>query len=251
MGNEAIAVGALQGKTAIVTGGTSTFGLGAARALIERGATVVLADGDGLTEAMDGLNADGRVLTVRADLTDAAALEQVVRTTLDHCGRVDILVNAAGEAVTPAYRTWNAISDDEWHDCVNAQVTSVWVACRAVAPTMKQQKSGRIINVGSSAVMTGLSGYLPYVASKSALLGMTRAIARELGEHGIAVNMIYPPLQVGSSGDEQFEAEQAALEPSLGHGATDIGGALAFLCGDGVDFITGQTWIIDRGSVLQ
>jgi NAD(P)-dependent dehydrogenase (short-subunit alcohol dehydrogenase family) len=240
---------ALRGKVAIVTGGARALGLESSLALATLGARVLVADRDATDEAARKIRAvDGEAVAVDVDPCDKSSTDRMVLTALEQFGRVDILVNAAGEVEQPVAAKWDEITDDTWNSCVATQAKTVWLGCRAVAATMKQQRSGRIVNVGSTAVLTGTPGYLPYVTAKSALLGITRSIARELGAFGIAVNMIYPEPQAV---DDPAFGEGVTPEPSLAAGPVDLTGALAFLCGEGVDFITGQSWIIDRGRVLQ
>jgi NAD(P)-dependent dehydrogenase (short-subunit alcohol dehydrogenase family) len=240
---------ALRGRVAIVTGGARALGLDSSLALGTLGATVLVADDHGTDEAVEKIRAiDGEAMAVDVNPCDTTAMDRLVLTAVEQFGRVDILVNAAGEVERPVATRWNEIANDAWTSCVATQAKTVWLGCRAVAATMKQQQSGRIVNVGSSAVLTGTPGYLPYVTAKSALLGVTRSIARELGPFNIAVNMIYPEPQAA---DEASFGGRVVPEPSLGSGPVDLTGTLAFLCGDGVDFITGQSWILDRGRVLQ
>jgi 3-oxoacyl-[acyl-carrier protein] reductase len=240
---------ALRGKVAIVTGGARGLGLESSVALASLGATVLVADADGTDEAVGKIQAaDGDAVAVAVDPGSTAAMDRLVLTALEQFGRVDILVNAAGEVERPVATAWNQITDEAWNGCVASQVKTAWLGCRAVAATMRRQQSGRIVNVGSSAVLTGTPGYLPYVTAKSALLGLTRSVARELGAAGVAVNMIYPEPQAA---DDPAFGGGVVPEPSLGAGPVDLAGTLGFLCGDGVEFITGQSWIVDRGRVLQ
>jgi 3-oxoacyl-[acyl-carrier protein] reductase len=249
MSKTAVQAAELQGKVAIVTGGARGLGLESGLALAALGATVLVADDQRSDEAVEKIRAaDGEAMGLDVDPCDPTAMDRLVVTAVEQFGRVDILVNAASEVAQPVATRWNEITDDAWNSCVATQAKTVWLGCRAVAATMKQQQSGRIVNVGSSAVLTGTPGYLPYVTAKAALLGVTRSIARELGAFNVAVNMIYPEPQAV---DDPAFGGGVVPEPSLGAGPVDLTGALAFLCGDGVDFITGQSWILDRGRVLQ
>jgi 3-oxoacyl-[acyl-carrier protein] reductase len=126
-------------------------------------------------------------------------------------------------------------------------VRGTWLSCRAVAPYLKRQRSGRIVTFGSTAAVAGVAGYLPYVTAKAALVGLTRALARELGEFGVAVNMVCPSIDA-LDGSDPVNAEAA-----LGTGATpdQVADAVVFLAGDGTDFVTGQSWVVDGGLVLQ
>src|SRR5262245_9509160 len=184
----------LKGKVGIITGGAAGLGLAYARRFLEEGARVVVADIVDPAPALRELGSAGEVHAVRSDVASAAAVEAMVSEAVRRFGRVDILVNNAAlfAGLTPT--PFEQIQEAEWDRLMAVNVKGVWLCCRAVAPVMKAQRSGRIINIASAIVAKGTPLLMHYVASKGAVIAMTRVLARELGEHGVAVNALAPGL---------------------------------------------------------
>jgi NAD(P)-dependent dehydrogenase (short-subunit alcohol dehydrogenase family) len=247
----------LMGRTAIVTGAATGIGLAIARRLASDGASVVLADVLDVEVAARALREDGLKATgVKADVTDADAVEALVAATLNEFGRIDILVNNA--AISGSLRQ-TAIEDmalEDWRKILDVNATGVFLCCRAVARPMKAQGSGCIVNLASGTAFKGTPFILHYVASKGAVISMTRALARELGERSITVNAVAPgyTLTETQMENDEFRASQrdiAVAGRALKRDAfaSDIVGAVSFLAGEDARFITGQILAVDGGSV--
>ncbi|MCL6637728.1 MAG: 3-oxoacyl-ACP reductase FabG [Alicyclobacillus sp.] len=250
----------LLGKVAIVTGGGHGIGKAYARRLAEEGARVVIAELDeqACQRVAEELSACGwEVLGVPVDVRDEQQLQAMAEKSLSRFGRIDILVNnAAVFATIPISRTtFDRIDPTEWDLVMEVNVKGTWLACRAVAPVMQAQRSGKIINIASGTAFHGRGGRIHYISSKAAILGFTKALARELGDFNINVNCIAP----GSTLSEENPDDQVVqhrLESSrtrvLKRVQTpeDLLGALVFLASSESDFITGQTLVVDGGNYM-
>jgi len=184
----------LQNQVAIITGGAAGLGLAYARRFLAEGARVLIADIVDAAPALRELGREAPVHAVRADVASASSVEAMVADAVQRFGRVDILVNNAALFASLAPTPFEKIDEAEWDRLMAVNVKGVWLCCRAVAPIMKAQGSGRIVNVASAIVAKGTPFLMHYVASKGAVIAMTRVLARELGEHGIAVNALAPGL---------------------------------------------------------
>ncbi len=247
----------LTGRSAIVTGAGQGIGKAMAARLAADGASVVIADIAQYDVAAAQLAKSGaRTLGLRVDVsseTDTASMaEEAVRAF----GRIDILVNCAAMFATVKLGPFEAIPVDEWKRLLEVNVLGVALCCKAVTPQMRRQKSGRIINLASGAPLKGVPYFLHYIASKGAVIAMTRGLARELGKDGITVNTIAPGLTVsdGTAGRPEHLRNHAE---SIGSRAIqreerpeDLVGALSFLASDDSAFVTGQTLVVDGGSAM-
>jgi 3-oxoacyl-[acyl-carrier protein] reductase len=167
----------------IVTGAASGLGAVYCSALSAAGYTVVGAD----VAAVDGVE-----LAVAVDVTDREGTERLAEQVLAHFGRIDALVNNAAVYSSIVKKPFEQITDEEWDDVMRVNVKGAWLCARAVVPTMRRQRGGKIVNVSSMTVPTAPPGFAHYVASKAAIVGLTRALARELGPDGICVNTLTP-----------------------------------------------------------
>jgi 3-oxoacyl-[acyl-carrier protein] reductase len=245
----------LEGKVAIVTGGGRGLGAGYCRALAAEGASVVVADiaEKGAREVADEIGG----LAVRVDVSDDASVQSMVATAMERYGRIDILINNAAlysELLRPP-KAFDAIPIDEWDRVMAVNVRGVWRCCVAVAPVFRQQRSGVIINISSGTIFFGAPGFMHYVTSKAAVWGMTRVLARELGDVGVRVNTITPGHTSSEAAREVYSPE--ALEASAQRRifkreetGDDLIGTVLFLCSDASAFITGQTLNVDGGAVM-
>jgi NAD(P)-dependent dehydrogenase (short-subunit alcohol dehydrogenase family) len=247
----------LAGKVVIVTGGAAGIGLAYARRFLAEGARVVLADVADVVTAAKSLKAYERVLAVRVDVSDAASVRAMVQATVARFTRVDVLVNNAAVFATLKPQPFEQISESEWDRVMAVNVKGVWYCARAVVPVMRGQGGGRIINVASAIVGKGTALLLHYVTSKGAVVAMTRALARELGPDGITVNAVAPGFILSDSvqknpdiGEFQLDAIMRARSLKRDAYPEDVEGAVLFLASDDSAFMSGQTLVVDGGSVF-
>ena len=246
----------LEGQVAIVTGAARAIGRAIAETLAARGATAVsidLAPADDTVASIEA--AGGSALAITADVTDEAAVAASFAHVLDTYGRVDVLVNNAGLFAGIERRPFWEIDLDEWERVVGINVRSVFLCSRAVAEPMREAGSGRIVNIASNVVTFGMPNLMHYVASKAAVIGMTRSMARELGPSGIAVNAVAPGLVTTEITAETVPAEyrelvakgQCLQVPIL---PADIADAVAYLAGPAARMVTGQTLLVNGGATM-
>ena len=241
-------------RVAIVTGGARHIGAAYARKLAEEGAAVVIADIlEGEPVANEIHAAGGKALALKIDVADEADTGRMAVETVKAFGRIDILVNNAAIFINIQRHPFYEISAEEWDRVSAVNIKGPFLCAKAVFPQMKEQKSGKIINISSSTAYWGTPNFLHYVASKAALIGMTRSLAREVGEFGICVNAIAPGL-IEHEGQNAPKAltELQLKERSIKRLQTpeDLMGTLVFVCSSDSDFMTGQTIVVDGGGVF-
>ncbi len=240
-------------RVAIVTGSGQGIGEGIARTLAGAGARVVV--NDLVSEKVDEVVADFRAAGFdaagqTADVATAEGAEGLVATALDTYGRVDILVNNVGMARD----AWLAkMSEEDWDTVLEVNLKSQFLCCRAVAPHMMEQKSGRSINISSRARLGG-PGQANYAASKGAVISLTRTLALEMARYGITANCIAPalvdtPLFRGLEEEVQERLVKAIPAGRVGT-PEDIGNAALFLAADESSYVTGQTLYVCGGRSL-
>ena len=247
----------LRGKVAVITGGAAGIGFAYAKRFLAEGARVVVADVADPAAAVDKLDAAGRALGVRADVSDAGSVRAMVEAALARFGRIDVLVNNAAVFATLKPQPFDEIPEAEWDRVMAVNVKGVWNCARAVVPAMRAQGGGRIVNVASAIVAKGTALLMHYVTSKGAVVAMTRALARELGPDRITVNAVAPGLilsdTVQANPDITAFQETAIMQArSLKRDAfpDDVEGTVVFLASDDSAFMSGQTLIVDGGSVF-
>jgi 3-oxoacyl-[acyl-carrier protein] reductase len=215
---------------------------------------VVVADLDLPMETVDEIESIGaQAYPVEVDVADRASTEAMAASALDRFGRIDVLVNNAAFYMAVTKSRFEDITVDEWELCFAVNVRGPWLCARAVSPTMRRQGSGKIVNIASMTVEDGTPDFLHYVASKSAIIGLTRSLARELGDDGIAVNTITPDyiphdkdyaaeqwdgLNAWIEGDRCFKREQVP---------EDMVGTLLYLASSQSDFVSGQNIRVNGG----
>jgi 3-oxoacyl-[acyl-carrier protein] reductase len=251
----------LTDRVAIVTGGGHGLGRHYAAAYVAEGAVVVIAEIDAAAgaAAAEELTAEGgRAFAIATDVSDEASVRAMVAQAIGAFGRIDILVNNAAmfASVPITQGPFDRIPLDEWDHLFAVNVRGTWLCCREVIPHMRIGGYGKIINISSGTAAKGIPNMLHYVASKAAVEGLTRALAREVGATaGICINAVAP-------GNTESEPRMAGLTPEARSMALrdrifqraekpeDLVGTVVFLSSPESDFITGQTIHVDGGSVL-
>jgi NAD(P)-dependent dehydrogenase (short-subunit alcohol dehydrogenase family) len=221
------------------------------------GASVTVADIAGYdVTAAELAKAGARSLGLKVDVSSESDADSMAEETLKTFGRIDILVNCAAMFASVKIGPFEEIPADEWRRLLEVNVLGVALCCRAVTPQMRKQKHGRIINLASGAPLKGVPYFLHYIASKGAVIAMTRGLARELGRDGITVNAIAPGLTLSEATTGRSEHLRNHAESIRSRALqreehpSDLVGAVSFLAGDDAAFMTGQTLAVDGGSAM-
>ncbi len=237
-------------KTALVTGGSRGIGAAVARRLAADGYRVAVnyhfarAQAEALAEELGGI-------AVQADVSDSAQVQKMVDTVLEKFCQLDILVCNAGVA-------WQGLlqdmRDEEWRKVLGTDLDGVFFCCRAVLPHMIGQKSGKIVTMSSMWGQVGASCEAAYSAAKAGVIGLTRALAKEVGPSGISVNCVAPGV-IDTEMNQKLGPEalaELAEETPLGRlgTAADVAGCVSFLCSPAADFVTGQVLSANGGLVI-
>lgn len=248
----------LRGRSVIITGGGKGIGKIYAREFAHAGARVLAADidGEGAEAVARDIVAEGyEAIGMRVDITDEAAVEAMAKMAIETFGTIDVLVNNASLMSVLPRRDWMEIPVEEWDRVMDVNLRGMFLCCRAVAPTMKERGRGKIVNISSSRVWEGTPLRLHYTTSKAGVVGLTRALARELGEHGINVNAITPgatlsETQVASSSGNYLATRVTGRAFQRAQAPEDLVGAVMFLSTQASDFMTGQTINVDGGKAM-
>jgi NAD(P)-dependent dehydrogenase (short-subunit alcohol dehydrogenase family) len=244
----------LGGRVAIVTGGARHIGAAYCRKLASEGAAVVIADIlEAESVAQEIRSKGGRSLALVVDVSQEEDTNRMAAEAVKAFGRIDILVNNAAIFINIQRHPFYEITAEEWDRVSAVNIKGPFLCAKAVFAQMKEQRYGKIINISSSTAYWGTPNFLHYVASKAALVGITRSLAREVGEYGICVNAIAPGLveHEGQNApkiltDLQLKARSIKrLETP-----EDLFGTVVFLASSDSDFMTGQTIVVDGGSVF-
>jgi 3-oxoacyl-[acyl-carrier protein] reductase len=233
----------LEGKTALVTGGSRGIGRAIAVELARAGATVTLSYRSGQDEA-EGVAQEARGRAVQADVSNPEEAKRLV----GEAGDLDILVNNAGVTRDGLIAR---MSDEDWSDVIGTNLSGVFHTCRAASRGMMKRRGGSIVNISSIVGLHGNPGQTNYSASKAGIIGFTKALARELGNRGVRANVVAPGYvdtrltQVIA--DEMKELMLANTPLGRFGRPEDVAGAVRFLCSDEAAFITGDVLLVDGG----
>ncbi|MDG2460967.1 MAG: glucose 1-dehydrogenase [Luminiphilus sp.] len=247
----------LSGKVAVVTGAARGLGRAYCEAMAQEGALIVAADLNACDETIAAIeHKGGRGIAVAVDVADSESCEAMAARAMEAFGRVDVLINNAALYAGLKGARFEQLDEAQWDRVMQVNVKGTWLASRAVVEPMRSGGGGSIINITSLAAVFGLPYGLDYVASKAAVIGMTRGMARELGADQIRVNAVAPSA-VMTEGTEEFFGEKFErakaviasnqvisrnLEPE------DLTGTIVYLASDASRLVTGQTHMVDGGS---
>jgi len=250
-------MGRLAGKTIVVTGGGRGLGRAFAERIAQEGANVAIAELDGELGANTAANLQATgadVIAVQTDISDSKSLANLAEIVKHRWGGVDGLVNNAAIASNIGGKRFDEISEEAFEQVMTVNVKGTWLAIRAIVPLMKGQGKGKIVNIASDTALWGAPVLLHYVASKGAIISMTRSLARELGDYNIAINTIAPGLtlteatqNVAPARHQLYIEGRAIKREQL---PEDITGTVVFLLSDDADFITGQLLPVNGGFVF-
>ena len=244
------------GANVAVTGGGQGLGRAYAKAFAEVGATVFILERNyqnACNVVSEITVSGGQAIAYELDVGNAKDITKVFENVIAQYSSIDVLINNAAIFTTLDMKPFYEIDPDEWRDVINVNLNGVYQCSRQVVDAMRHNGFGRIVNVGSAAVTMGRPNYTHYVASKSALVGMSRSMARELGPFGITVNTIMPGATfteierktVTPQQKDAIVASQCIQRPAT---PDDIIGTVLFLCSREAGFITGQSVTIDGGA---
>jgi len=248
----------LKGKVAIVTGAAQGLGAEYAERLAQAGVSVVVADARRADATVERVRLAGHeVHAVQVDISDPADVRRMVEETVARFGSLDILINNAAIAADLQLKPFLEIQSDDWDKVMAVNARGTFECIKAAAVPMMKQRSGKIVNVASTTYFKGAPRMMHYVASKGAVIGITRVASRELGEYGITINCIAPGLTMteplrdkGQFGGAAYEANINSRSIRREQVASDLTGAMLFFASSRSDFITGQTLVVDGGNFM-
>lgn len=242
----------LSGKAALVTGSSKGIGRGIAIKLAKLGCDVAVhynSDQQGADDVAAAIRAEGReTITVHADVGKAGPVQEMFETVLGKFRRLDILVNNAG---TQVWAPLLELSEEDWDKVIDTNLKGCFLCTQLAGRHMKKHGGGRIVNIGSGCNKFAFPNLVSYTASKGGIEQLTKVAAAELGEHGITVNCVAPGailIERTEREAEDYAGQWARLTPMgrVGY-PDDVAEAVAFICTDAADFVSGQTLMVDGG----
>ena len=254
----------LKDQVAIITGSSRGIGKAAALRFAAEGAKVVVTartETPGqvpgtIHQTVEGIRAlGGEAIAVRTDISKQEDVKEMVRQTIEHFGRIDILVNNAAAFPSKSFTKFPDPDVEEWDRLMNVNLKGYFLCTHAVIPYMKAQGKGKIINISSDAYLTADAYRAHYITTKAGIIGFTRGMARELAEYGININAVAPGFTAVERSlltfPKEMEARIIALQAIKRRAKPeDIAGTILFLASDDSDFITGQTINVDGGAAF-
>ena len=244
----------LEGKVALVTGASRGIGAVVACRLAQAGAKVGVnyhASPDAASQVVDSINqAGGEAFLVGGDVSQQESAEAVIKQTVEHWGNIDILVNNAG---INKDRLLIRMKPEDFDSVIAVNLRGAFLCTRYVMPHLIRQRSGRVINMSSVVGLSGNPGQANYAAAKAGLVGLTKAVAREVASRNVTVNALAPGYITTGMVEELSEETQAKILARIPMGRfgkpEDVAEAVVFLCSDGAGYITGQVLTIDGGMI--
>ena len=249
----------LSDRTIIVTGAATGIGQAFAIGCAAQGANLVLADMNAADETLAAIEAGGgRAMAVRVDVADDASTRAMADAALKRFGRIDGLINNAAYFREVKLTPFEELDPAQWERIFAVNVKGVWQCCKAVMPALRERGSqgggGSIVNIASVVAVAGQPGYLHYVASKGAVLAMTKGLAKECGPHGVRVNVIAPGFVItDATRNRPIEWQQSFLKAraiSREQRPDDLVGTALYLLSDLAGFVSGQTIVVDGGHIM-
>jgi 3-oxoacyl-[acyl-carrier protein] reductase len=246
----------LKEKIAVITGGAQGIGRATALLMAREGAKLVIADlqGEKAQSVASELEKSGaEAIGLAVDVASEASVKLMAKAAFERFGRVDILANIAGIYYPKASVT--DLSEEDWDRTIDINLGSIFLCCREFVPSMRRQKSGRIISIASGIGHYGMRQFSHYAASKAAIMGFVKSLAREVAADGITVNAICPG-SANTSMPRQHRSEEEVMarlrSTPLPHvlEPEDIAGPILFLASDAAAYITGQSYNINCGSYM-
>ena len=246
-------------KVVIVTGAARGLGREYARRFARLGARVAVTDLRDCSASVEAIEAEGGDgMALETDVSSADSTRAMAEAVIGRFGRIDVLVNNAALYGSLNFRPFEELDDEEWDRVMAVNVKGIWNACRAVMPAMREQAGGAIVNISSLAATYGMPNGLHYTTSKAAVIGLTRGLAREAGRWNVRVNAVAPNVVDTAATAEVFgDKTQKIIDVTLAQQSIrrplvpeDIVGAVLYLGSDLSAMTTGQTLMVDGGTVF-
>ena len=248
-----------ENKVVIVTGAARGLGQEYARQFARHGANVAVTDLRDCSDTLGVIESEGGVgFASSTDVTSAQSTQAFADAVTEKFGRIDVLINNAALYGSLTFAPFQKLDEAEWDAAMHVNVKGIWQCCKAVLPAMQAQNEGSIVNISSLAAVYGMPNGLHYTASKAAVIGATRGLARELGRYNIRVNAVAPNVVNTEATGEVFQDKRDKIvEVTLSQQAIrkpleteDIVGAVLYLASDHSKLTTGQTIMVDGGTVF-